>query len=38
MIEIDKIYKDTSSTYNDSMESIVSLALKKLIENNNETK
>ena len=33
-----EIYKDTSSTYNDSMESIVSLALKKLIENNNETK
>lgn len=33
-----EIYKDTSSTYNDSMESIVSFALKKLTENNNETK
>ena len=32
-----EIYKDTSSTYNDSMESIVSFALKKLTENNNET-
>ena len=33
-----EIYKVTSSTYNDSMESIVSFALKKLTENNNETK
>ena len=33
-----EIYKSTSSTYNDSMESIVSFALKKLTENNNETK
>ena len=33
-----EIYKDTSSTYNDSLESIVSFALKKIIENNNETK
>ena len=33
-----EIYKSTSSTYNDSMEFIVSFALKKLTENNNETK
>ena len=33
-----EIYKDTSSTYNNSMESIVSFAVKKLTENNNETK
>ena len=33
-----EIYKVTGSTYNDSIESIVSFALKKLIENNNETK
>lgn len=33
-----EIYKDTSSTYNDSLESIVSFALKKITENNNETK
>ena len=33
-----EIYKNSSSTYSDSMESIVSFALKKLTENNNETK
>ena len=33
-----EIYKVTSSTYSDSIESIVSFAIKKLIENNNETK
>ena len=33
-----EIYKDTSSTYNNSMKSIVSFAVKKLTENNNETK
>lgn len=33
-----EIYKNSSQTYNDSMESIVSFALKKLTENNNETK
>ena len=33
-----EIYKDTSSTYNNSMESIVSFAVKKLTENNNEIK
>ena len=33
-----EIYKCSCQTYNDSMESIVSFALKKLTENNNETK
>ena len=33
-----EIYKNTSLTYNDSMETIVSFALKKLTEKNNETK
>ena len=33
-----EIYKNSSSTYIDSMESIVLFALKKLAENNNETK
>lgn len=32
-----EIYKDTSSTYNDSLESIISFALKKLTENIIET-
>lgn len=33
-----EIYKNSSLTYNDSMESIVLFTLKKLAEDNNETK